>query len=98
MTFELATDSYAVSRGTTSAELRTLEQDAPNVTPKAIRAALVKAAAELELHEKRRDDAIRYLEEAMALKVSAMDSQSRSFEIDRQVKAAMRDAVNRLRG
>lgn len=95
MTFELTT---SVPRGTTSSELRELEQDAPNVTPKAIRAALVKAAAELEQHEKRRDDAIRYLEEAMALKVSAMDSQSRSFEIDRQVKNAMRDAVNRLRG
>ncbi len=95
MTFELTT---SVPRGTTSTELRELEQDAPNVTPKAIRAALVKAAAELEQHEKRRDDAIRYLEEAMALKVSAMDSQSRSLEIDRQVKCAMRDAVARLRG
>jgi hypothetical protein len=92
MTFELPT---AIS---TAAELRDLEQNAPNVTPKAIRAALVKAAAELEQHEKRAADAIRYLEEAMALRVGQMDSHSRATEVDRQVKAAMKDAVARLRG
>ena len=92
MTFELP---VAVS---TSAELRDIEQNAPNVTPKAIRAALVKAAAELEQWEKRAADAIRYLEEAQSLRVSQMDSHSRSTDIDRQVKAAMKDAVARLRG
>ena len=93
MGFALPAEKFSLSES-----LRDLEQNAPNVTPKAVRAALVDAASALEQHEQRRDDAIRYLEEALALKASAMDSQSRALEIDRQVKNAMRDAVSRLRG
>lgn len=92
MTFEFPA---AVS---TAAELRDLEQNAPNVTPKTIRAALASAATLLELHEQRATDAARILDEALALKTSQMDSQSRAHEIDRAIKNAMVQAVARLRG
>lgn len=92
MTFELPPNV------STSAELRELEQNAPNVTPKSIRAALVSAAKALESHEKASQDVVRILEEAMRLKVGQMDSQSRAHEVERAVKAAMIQAVARLNG
>ena len=90
MTFELPA---VVS---TATELRDLEQNAPNVTPKSIRAALVSAAKIIEDHEKRRSDAVRILEEALRLKVGQMDSQSRAIEVERAIKSAMLQAVARL--
>lgn len=90
MTFELP------AHLTTSAELRDLEQNAPNVTPKSIRAALVSAAKLIEDHEKRRSDAVRILEEALRMKVGQMDSQSRAIEVERSIKSAMLQAVARL--
>jgi hypothetical protein len=91
MTFELPA---IVS---TSQELRDLEQNAPNVTPKAIRAALLNAARVIEDHERRRADAVRILEEALGLRVSQMDSQSRAIEVDRAIKNAMNQAIFRLK-
>ena len=91
MTFELPA---VVS---TSAELRDLEQSAPNVTPKAIRAALVNAARVIEDHENRRADAVRILEEALRMKVGQMDSQSRAMEVEGAIKGAMIQAVARLK-
>lgn len=93
MTFEVSPPSDV-----TSTSLRELEQSAPNVTPKAIRAALVQAAKELEDHESTAAYCVRLLEEALSLKVSVMDSQSRAHEIDRRVKQAIGEAVTRLRG
>lgn len=90
MTFELP------AHLSTSAELRDLEQNAPNVTPKSIRAALVSAAKLIEDHEKRRSDAVRILEEALRMKVGQMDSQSRAIEVERSIKSAMLQAVARL--
>ena len=93
MTFEIidATDL-------TSASLRELEQTAPNVTPKAIRAALVEAAAKLEMHERIADDCAKVLEEAERLRISEMASHSQATEVDRQVKRAIREAIAKLRG
>lgn len=90
MTFELP------AHLTTSAELRDLEQNAPNVTPKSIRAALVSAAKIIEDHEKRASDAVRIIEEALRLKVGQMDSHSRVQDVERSIKAAMIQAVARL--
>jgi hypothetical protein len=91
MTFELPANI------TTSAELRDLEQNAPNVTPKGVRAALVSAAKLIEVHENKAADAARIIEEALRLRVSQMDSPSRAIEIDRAVKNAMNQALVRLR-
>jgi hypothetical protein len=82
----------------TSAELRDIEQSAPKTTPQAIRAALVRAAGELEEWERRAADAVKLLEEAQALRIGQMDSHSRATEIDRRVKQAMAEAVQKLRG
>jgi hypothetical protein len=82
----------------TSAELRDIEQSAPKTTPQAIRAALVRAAGELEEWERRAADAAKLLEEAQALRIGQMDSHSRATEIDRRVKQAMAEAVQKLRG
>lgn len=93
MTFELPDKP-----GATSHELRELEQGAPNVTPKAIRSALLRAAQELEKREKSASDALCVLEEVQALKVSAMDSQSRSHEINTRIAGAIKSAIVSLRG
>lgn len=99
MTFELP-ERYALmdSSPTTSASLRDLEQNAPNVTPKVIRAALVQAAQKLEDWERKSADVVAMLEEALTLRVGQMDSQSKAIEVDRQVKNAMTRAVELLRG
>ena len=91
MTFELPTT------GSTAAELRDLEQNAPNVTPKGVRAALVSAAKQLEAHEHRSIDAIRILEEALRLRISVMDSPSRVSEVESAIKNAMVQAAERLK-
>ena len=91
MTFDLPT---VVS---TSAELRDLEQNAPNVTPKGIRAALVSAAKLIEGHEHKAVDAVRILEEALRLRISVMDSPSRVSEVENSIKSAMVQAVERLK-
>lgn len=82
---------------TTSAELRDLEQNAPNVTPKAIRAALVSAAKIIEEHEKKATNAVRILEEALNLRAGQMASQARCDEVERAIKNAMNQAIFRLR-
>jgi hypothetical protein len=91
VTFELPA---AVS---TSAELRDLEQNAPNVTPKAIRAALVHAARVIEEHERKAVDAVRILAEALSLRAGQMASQARCDEVERAIKSAMNQAIFRLR-
>lgn len=91
MTFELPP-----SIPTTAAELRELEQNAPNVTPKSIRAALVQAAAKLESYEKQSDYCIRLLNEALNLRTGVMDSESRAHENERRSKQAMQEVVERL--
>lgn len=80
-----------------SGQLREIAEGAPKTTAATVRQALIDAAMALERHEQRAGDAARIIEEALALRVSEMDSQSRSTDIDRKVKAAMRAAVERLR-
>lgn len=93
MTFELPP-----SIPTTAAELRDLEQTAPNVTPKAIRAALIQAATKLEEYEKQRAYCVRLLNEALNLRTGVMDSESRANENERRAKQAMQEVIERLSG
>lgn len=92
MTFELPAAPTDLAT-----ELRELEQNAPNVTPKAVRAALVKAAAEIEQWRSTALRCAEQLEEAGRLRTGQMDSQSRLDEVDRQVKFSLRQVAERLR-
>ena len=91
MTFELPPTSP-----TTAAELRDLEQNAPNVTPKSIRAALIQAAVKLENYETQCAYCVRLLNEALNLRTGVMDSESRAHENERRVKQAIQEVVERL--
>lgn len=93
MTFELPEKP-----GCTSLELRDLEQNAPNVTPKAIRSALMRAAQQIEKMEQSRDMALMVLEEAASIKPSAMDSESRAYALGTLITGAIKSAVVSLRG
>lgn len=73
----------------TATLLRELEESAPNPVPKAIRAAMIQAAKELEDWEKLADRAARELDEASRLNAGQMASQSRHDEIARQVRLTM---------
>jgi hypothetical protein len=81
----------------TVATLRELEQNAPRQTSREIRTAMIQAAKELEDWQNLAADCIRRLDEAMALRVGQMDSDSRAHEVQRQVKATMSDITARLR-
>ena len=63
-----------------------------------MRGALLAAAKALEAKERAIIDAAAILDEALALRVSQMDSHSRATEIDAKVKAAVRSALLKLRG
>lgn len=84
MTFELPTDSKD-----TATLLRELEQSAPNPTPKAIRAAMIQAAQELESWKKLGQDAARQLEEAANVRISEMATTSAVNEVQRGVRSTM---------
>ena len=92
MTFELPSTPTDLAT-----ELRDLEQNAPNVTPKLIRAALVKAAAEIEGWRFIATRGAEQLEEASALRVGQMDSSSRADEVNRQVRMTLRQVAENLR-
>lgn len=81
----------------TATLLRELEQSAPNPVPKAIRAAMIQAANELEDWEKLADRASRELDEASRLNAGQMASQSRHDEIARQVKLTMTSLAQAFR-
>lgn len=84
-------------RTDTASLLRELEQTAPNPVPKAIRAAMIQGAQELDDWKHLAEDCVRMLEEAQALRVGQMDSHSRVDEIARAIKRAMSDTAARLR-
>lgn len=93
MGFALPADTPA----DTATLLRELEACAPNPTPKNIRAVMIQAATELEAHQRLFEDAARELDEAAALRVGQMDSQSRADEMARQVRMTMVDLARRMR-
>jgi hypothetical protein len=92
MTFELPPE-----RTDTATLLRELEANAPNPVPKAIRAAMIQAAQELEAWRKLGQDAARQLEEAANVRISQMSTTSQADEIQRGVKRTMLDLAQRLR-
>lgn len=81
----------------TSILLRELEASAPNPTPKAIRAAMIQAATELEDHKHLFQDAAQQLELAASLRVGEMDSQSRALEVGKQVRMTLTEVARRMR-
>ena len=93
MTFALPPE-----RTDTASLLRDLEASAPNPTPKAIRAAMIQAAQELERWQKLGEDAARQLEEAASVRIGQMDSPSRMDEIQRGVKNTMLELARAFRG
>ena len=84
-----------VDRTDTATQLRELEQSYP--VPKAIRAAMIQAAKELEDWKTLAEDCVRMLEEAQTLRAGQMASQSRHDEVERAIKRAMSDTAVRLR-
>ena len=81
----------------TASVLRALEENAPNITPKNIRAALLKAAAELEALKTCAGECAEALELAATLKAGQMDSQSRHDEVAKQVRLTLVDVAAKLR-
>lgn len=81
----------------TAALLRELEQSAPAPTSKAIRAAMIQAAQELEEWARLGEDAARQLDEAASVRISAMASPSNVEDIQRGVKRTMLDLAARFR-
>lgn len=92
MTFELPTELKD-----TTTLLRELEASAPNHTPKAIRAAMIQAAQELESWHKLGQDAARQLEEAANVRISQMASTSRVVEIQNGVRSTLLDLARTFR-
>jgi hypothetical protein len=92
MTFEVPPDPTD-----TAAFLRDLEQNCPKTTPKEVRAALIKAAQELDAFYKLADDAARQLEEAANVRIGQMDSHARVDEIQRGVKCTMLELARAFR-
>lgn len=90
MTFELP------EIHSTASELRELEQHAPNVTPKAVRAALIQAATKIESYEKQCAYCVRLLNEALNIRTGVMDSEARAHENERRTKQAMQEVIERL--
>lgn len=92
MTFELPAE-----RKDTAALLRDLEQNAPNTVGKAIRAAMLQAAQELESWQKLGTDAARQLEEAANVRISQMATTSRVDEVQRGVRSTMLELARTFR-
>lgn len=86
MTFELPAAADIVEA------LRAAEAQAP----KAIKPLLLQAANELHAWHRLAHDAIAELNEANALRVGQMDSQSRADEVVRQVRATLQGVAARL--
>lgn len=84
-------------RTDTATLLRDLEQSAPNPVSKAIRAAMIQAAKELEDWQRLAEDTARQLEEAANVRISAMASPSNVEDIQRGVKRTMLDLAARFR-
>jgi hypothetical protein len=92
MTFEVPSEPTD-----TASFLRDLEQNCPKTTPKEVRAALLRAAQELEAGKHLREDAARQLEEAASIRVGQMDSHARVDEIQRGVKCTMLELARAFR-
>lgn len=87
MTFELPEDAADIVEA-----LRAVEPQAP----KQIKPLLLQAANELHAWHRLAEAAIAELNEASALRVGQMDSQSRADEVVRQVRAALLGVAARL--
>jgi hypothetical protein len=81
----------------TASYLRDLEQNCAKTTPKEVRAALLRAAQELEDWQRLGLDTANQLDEAANVRIGQMDSHSRVDEIQRGVLATMRDLAARFR-
>ena len=77
--------------------LRDLEQNAPNVTPKVIRAALVDAAKALEAWKAVAESSVAELEEASKLRSGQVDSQSKVDEVQKRVRQALDNVARNLK-
>lgn len=84
-------------RTDTASLLRELEQSAPNTVGKAIRAAMIQAAQELEQWQRLAQDADRQLTEAANVRIGQMDSSSRVDEIQRGVRSTMLELARQFR-
>lgn len=92
MTFELPE-----KREGTASKLRDLEASAPNPVPKAIKAAMIQAAQELEAWRNLADDIAAVLEEMTKVRISAMATTSQVEDIQKRQKGQILEAVRRLR-
>jgi hypothetical protein len=92
MTFELPPEATSTAK-----LLRELEQSAPNPTPKAIRAAMVQAAQELEAWEELAHNAERQLTEAANVRISAMASASNVEDVQQGVRRTMLELARQFR-
>lgn len=88
MTFEFPEDVVD-----TAAQLRGFEPQAP----KQMKHVMIAAASELDLLKAVAREAIETLDEAVCLRVGAMDSDSRAQDVSRQVQMAMKGVADRLR-
>lgn len=61
------------------------------------KAVLIMAASALEDFKRERDDAVRDLEAAAAMRTGQMDSQSRLDEVARQIRVTLTTVAQRLR-
>jgi hypothetical protein len=86
-----------VSMTNTATLLRELEQSAPAPTSKAIRAAMIQAAQELEQWQQLGEDAARQLDEAASVRISAMASASNVEDAQRGVKRTMLELARQFR-
>ena len=84
-------------RKDTATLLRELEQSANTATSKAIRAAMIQAATELEDWHRLALNAALQLEEASRLRVSQMDTTHRAEEVHRQIKLTVDDLARVFR-
>lgn len=92
MSFELPP-----KREDTAARLRELEASAPNPVPKAIKAAMIRAAEELESWRNLGEDIAAQLEEITRRRVSAMASPSAVEEAQRAFQRQLDECARRLR-
>lgn len=73
--------------------LREAETDAPAK----LKPLLIQAAQEMELNARNAASAVAVLDEAMALRIGVMDSQSRADEVSSAMRRAMESAADKLR-
>lgn len=84
-------------RQDTAFTLRDLEANAPKPTPKEIKAALIKAAQELEAWQALGADIARQLEEISRTRVSAMASDSAVNDQQARFRGQLEECARRLR-